>query len=91
MDDFIFPVFASFVGSATVGSLTGFDNFFIFEINQRVMIFLADQDNTAAVTAVTAVGSTSRNLFFPSETNTAISTLTGCEGNNCAIDKHYIE
>ena len=51
-------------------------------------IFVAEQDDIAAATAVPAVGTAFRQILLATETQTAVSAVAGTQKNFRFIDKH---
>jgi hypothetical protein len=58
------------------------------EIGQRIYAFGRDQKDASPITATAAIRAAARNTSFPSETYTAVATLTCLEGYFDLIDKH---
>jgi hypothetical protein len=49
------------------------------------------KDNIAAFAAVSSVGSAARHKFFPPETYTTVTTMTGLDINFCFINKFHVK
>ena len=73
----IFPVPAVAVPALTVSTRLCTEKVLVADICESTHITFTDKNNVATLAAVTAVRASTRNIFFPSERNTAVSAFTG--------------
>jgi hypothetical protein len=58
------------------------------ERGQAVDARLGDQDNAAAVAAVTAVGPAARDILFATEAHATVAAAAGFNVDGYAVDEH---
>src|SRR5476649_1010699 len=86
-------IFASLTGTVaalTTGTTFSTARFHKAEIDQCVEVFITHQINIAAITAVATIWATAWNIFFATETDTTITTVT-CHDQYCGfIDRKSV-
>jgi hypothetical protein len=86
--DFVRRIFAMHFFPAPVAAAFRLDNRLIEKMSKVVCVLISLQDNIAAASAVTPIRAPSGNEFFPPETDTPPSALSGLRKTFDAIDQH---
>jgi len=60
----------------------------VTEIEEGSEARRGDNINIPALTAVAAVGTAPRNVFFATETAAAVAAVAAGNANSCAVNKH---
>lgn len=63
---------------------------YMTKINQRVQARVTDEVDTTPIAAVTTIGTTPGDIFFPAETHTAIASVTGHDFYSGFVNKFHM-
>jgi hypothetical protein len=87
-DDDVFAVLAGHIVAATLCSLLGTQVSHVSEIGECVCVMRGYEDDISSLAAISACRSSTGHVFFASERNCAISSVSSRDFNCGFIDKH---
>ena len=90
LDDEVLTALALAARAASVLAVRGRVFSLIAEIHQGGQIVVHAKDDTAAVSAVAAVGAAGRDVFLAVKRDRAVAAVPGLDVNFCFIDKHGV-
>ena len=79
--------------SVTIATLTmpaalGTKNMVVAKFQKRILVRIRDEMNVAAVAAITAAGSASRDKLLPPEGNASVTAVAGLDCDFGFVDEH---
>ncbi|MNP23887.1 hypothetical protein D3C76_1166150 [compost metagenome] len=85
--DQVVAFLAGAVGAATVGAALGFEMTGVTVVDQSVEVLVGNHEYRAAVTTVTAVGTTVLDEFFAAEAHATVTAITGFDPDRYFVNK----
>src|SRR5438552_1476928 len=89
LQDHVLARMAGAVGAFAVASAIGLEFAIVTVSQQRVVVWVGFKINVAAMAAVTAGGTASRNIFFAPESDAAVAAVAGLHENFGFINEHW--
>src|SRR5437667_4571242 len=89
LQDHVLARMAGAVGAFAVASAIGLEFTIVTVSQQRVVVWVGFKINVAAMAAVTAGGTASRNIFFAPESDAAVAAVAGLHENFGFINEHW--
>ena len=84
----ILTVFSHKLPCGAVGTVFRHELAAVLKVQKGVLALVGDENDVAALTAVSAVGTAVRDVFFPAEGHGTVAALTRLDVNIDLIDKH---